>query len=151
MDVSDLTTLAESFMTKLKKHDESTGCYSTWKLKERLTLLYMVKLVFIARPGKSDLVYSGKIAVGQAKRSSSSKRRKEAILSETQILHTAAGILSRNMTQAKDDTSFYINNYQLILKACGSYVPDKSHGFETGIDYLTFWCAQHQSIFQQQQ
>ena len=153
MAVTNLVALQKSFIEKLKTYQvESAESYSSWKLKERLSLHYSDKLVFIDRPGKSDLVCSGNITVAQAMRKESllSKEKEQEIeesievksvssMTKIQILHSAVGILRRAMEEIKADSKYYINSDELSLGSCGNFVPDSLYNFLR-------WCTNSKSI-----
>lgn len=87
-------------------------------MKEKLLNHYKDKLVFDERPGKSDLVCSTNLPVGLAMREAALLKEKETkesdtvnlechpTMSETHILHMAAGILRKTMAEVKQDPGF---------------------------------------------
>ena len=141
--VVDLVSLGKSFIEKLKTYQvESAESYSSWKLKEKLSLHYSDKLVFIDRPGKSDLVCSGNITVAQAMRKESllSKKKEQELeesievesvssMTEIQILHSAARILRRAMEELKEHSKCYISSDELSLSSRANFVPDSLYNF----------------------
>ena len=120
--------------------------YSSWKLKRRLKNYYGEGMVFIERPGKSDLVCNSSLTVGVALQKAlqlendlshdSSQQDCEPIapdMNENQVLHMAATILRRSMRKIKDN-DFYISGLEINVDKCGSFVPDKLYDF-------MLWCT----------
>ncbi|KAL7379980.1 hypothetical protein ABVT39_009485 [Epinephelus coioides] len=145
MTVTTLNAVTESYSGKLSTAEGPAMCKS-WKLKEKLRRHYGDKLIFIERPGKSDLICSSAITVGHAMKEASVLREKLAedrepmppqrteTLTDTQILHKAAGILRKSMEEVRHEPRFYIGSDKLSLLQCSKYVPDTLYDFVN-------WCV----------
>jgi hypothetical protein len=136
-----LKYLHKVFIDKLEQYGaESAGSYSSWKLKSKLQLHYGDSLAFLEQPGKSDLVCSATLSVIQAMKAAASlykEDEEEDILSEVgseemdeaHILHRAAGIMRKHMSEVKMDRVSYVNSEQLSLDHCSAFVPDLLYDF----------------------
>lgn len=142
MTVTTLSAVTVSYIGKLKE----PTMYKSWKLKEKLIQHYRDKLIFIERPGKSDLICSGAMTVGHAMREASLLReiitedretmppQRTETLTDTQILHRAAGILRKTMEKVEHEPQFYISSDKLSLLQCSEYVPNTLYDFVN-------WCV----------
>ena len=137
-DVSNLSSLRNEYIRALGTEDSS---YSSWILKKRLVHHFGEKLVFIERRGKSDLVCSSKMTVGDALAKASlldeptdieyedlTSNIASSCIDESQILHLAAGILQQKMSDIHDEES-YISALDLDPRLCGDFVPDILYNF----------------------
>ena len=75
MTVTTLSALTQSYVGKISTAEEAAK-YTAWKLKTKLIQHYGDELIFIERPGKSDLICSGGITVGQAMKEAALLREK---------------------------------------------------------------------------
>lgn len=141
-----VTCLSE-VLFKFKSCLKEEGCldsdaYSSWKLKQKITLNFNDKLVFVERKGKSDLICSSSITIGYALQKAESLREQldndmqyeemfelNPTLDESQILHQAAGIIRREMTSIDKNNDFYIGSQGLNLDECAQFVPNKLYDF----------------------
>lgn len=134
--VLNLSSLRDNFIQALGTDDSS---YSSWKLKKRLVHHFGEKLVFIERRGKSDIVCSSKMTVGDALAKASLLNEnndieyedltmENACIDENQVLHMAADILRQKMSNIHDADS-YISALDLDIKHCGDFVPDHLYNF----------------------
>lgn len=115
--------------------------YASWKLKEKLPNHDKHKLVFVERPGKSDLVCSSNLPIGLAMREAARLKEKETkesdtvhlechpAMSETHILHVAAGVLRKTTAEVKQDPGFYVSSEHLSFGSCRDYGPNILYDF----------------------
>ena len=75
MTVTTLSALTQSYVGKISTTEEPAK-YPAWRLKAKLNQHYGEKLIFIERPGKSDLICSGAITVGEAMKEAALLREK---------------------------------------------------------------------------
>ena len=145
MTVTTLSALTQSNVGKISTTEEPAK-YPAWRLKAKLNQHYGEKLIFIERPGKSDLICSGAITVGQAMKEAALLREKvtedretlppqrRESLTDTQILHQAAGILRKAMENVEHEPQFYISSDKMSPVECSKYVPDILYDFVN-------WCV----------
>lgn len=143
-EVASLSAMLAMYKSESKKegHD-SIEQYTSWKLKQKLLAEFKDELVFVDRKGKSDLICSSSMSVGDALRKAASLE--EALdsankdddltdstlhLDESQILHHAAGILRKHMASVDmNDNSFYMTSNELRFHECAKIVPDRLYDF----------------------
>lgn len=140
MTVTTLNAVTESYVSKLSAA-AGPSMYKSWKLKEKLIQHYGDELIFIERPGKSDLICSSAVTVGHAMREASILREKltedkepmpqlrTETLTDNQILHKAAGILRTSMEEVRHEPQFYTGSDTLSLLQCSKYVPAEVYDF----------------------
>ncbi len=150
-----LSSLHERFIEMLNEGrpdtpDTSTepSEYPSWKLKEKLKNHFNDKLLFIAQPGKSDLVCSSEVSVGDALKKVAALNIQISESGECEyttsedtgeldnavILHQAAGILRSSMSGISFQTTHYTPSGDLNMQQCKNFVP------ETLYDFIT-WCT----------
>ncbi len=133
MKVRTLNSLTDSYDNILKTIAEEEGVsivqhkkYRSWKLKEKLIQHYKDRLVFVPRPGQSDLTCSDSMTIGCALREAAKFTevtvdcettfpQTSQSLSEIQILHRAADILRKSMEQVEHDSQSYVSSDHLSL------------------------------------
>ena len=132
-----MTTLSQirfNFLSELKTLNINVDVYS-WKLKAKLRNHFADRIVFIERRGVSDLVCSSTVTVGDALRKASELQNllqeddKECFdkpetrhIDEKQLLHTAAGILQRQISDIAESKRHY--DPSSILKSALINVPN---------------------------
>ena len=141
--VTTLSKVTSDYAKNLLSHGASGEVYS-WKLKERLKNHFQDKLVFLEQRGKSDLICSSKVSVGDAlqkacelqKKLSDDKDLREDLnseqtcLTESQILHSAAGILRSIMADAiKETNCHYDPSTSISVQQCAEYIPSLLYDF----------------------
>lgn len=146
VNVTSLRSLREHFENNLKILSTDAAKYASWKLKEKLLKHYKDKLVFVERPGKSDLVCSTNLPIGLAMREAALLKENETkesdtvnlechpTMTETNILHMAAGVLRKTMAEVKQDAGFYKSSEDLSFRSCQDYVPSILYDFVN-------WCV----------
>ncbi len=152
MKVRTLNSLTDSYDNILKTIAEEEGVsivqhktYRSWKLKEKLIQHYKDRLVFVPRPGQSDLICSDSMTIGCALREAAKLTeitvdcettfpQTSQSLSEIQILHRAADILRKSMEQVEHDSQSYVSSDRLSRLQCSKYVPNILY------DFLN-WCV----------
>ena len=146
-----VTTLAEikcKYIEKIVSRGISTEIHS-WKLKNKLKQYFKGELVFLEQPGHSDIVCSSSMTVGDALKKAAvlqniintttetelddigSQHSTEIEVDEQQVLHTAAGILRREMSFIQDSSQFYESSSKISMQHCADYVPAKLYDFIT--------------------
>ena len=144
-----VTSLAEikcKYVEKLTRHGLSTEVYS-WKLKIKLKQYFKNEMVFLEQPGQSDIVCSSSMTVGDALWKAAAlqnivnmtmepesdgidcQRSVDIKVDEQHILHSAAGILRREMSHVQDSSQFYESSTKISMKHCADYVPPKLYDF----------------------
>ncbi|XP_014680008.1 PREDICTED: uncharacterized protein LOC106819957 [Priapulus caudatus] len=151
-----LSSLHERFIEIINEGRESgieSGDYPSWKLKEKLKKHFDVKLLFIAQAGKSDLVCSREVSVGDALKKVAAlnieinESGKCEFTSEdgsdvdpdSVVLHRAAGIIRSAMSGITFQTSHYAPSGDLNVRQCKNFVP------ETLYDFIA-WCTSKESF-----
>lgn len=134
--------------------DEYVGClisrgitnaeqYKTWKLKERLVKHYGDKIVCLTFDGRTDIICSSSVTVGDALRKAMSLQSTTdepeyedipshvplATESEMQTLHTAAGILRKHMAEIEHDGKMYAPVEETDIHHCADFVPNPLYDF----------------------
>ena len=67
MTVTNLSSLCDQFVKSSERMMvDSADSYTSWKVKERLIKHFGDRIVFIKQPGRSDIVCSSKLTVGDA-------------------------------------------------------------------------------------
>ena len=142
--VTKLATLKEQFVSHLVDLGvEQAQAYTAWKLKERLNKHYGDQLVCVTLHGRTDIICSSSVTLGDAlKKVSSLHEDMEATeygdlasteecnpVNEEQILHTAAGILRKHMASTKHTTDVYAPPEDTNIKQYGEFVPDQLYNF----------------------
>ena len=117
--------------------------YRAWKLKERLRKHYGDQLVIVSFDGSTDIICSSAVTLGDASTKASAlhdtdeeteyKDIGDAVpptpLDETQILHTAAGILRKHMDGITCSTDMYAPVADTNIQKCAEFVPDPMYDF----------------------
>lgn len=144
MSVTYLSSVTDNFHRNLEMFSTDASKYASWRLKEKLQNHYKDKLVFVEQQGKSDLVCSQNTPIGFAMKeaallketmeSNAVKEEFHLSMSETHILHTAAGILRQRMAEINQDPGFYMSSDGISLNACQNYVPNSLYDFVN-------WCV----------
>ena len=145
--LTTLSSLHERFCEMLNEGRPSdtnveSSDYPSWKLKEKLKKRFNDKLLFIIQAGKSDLVCSREVSVGDALKKVaalniqiSESGECELIsddandLDNVAILHQAAGILRNAMSGITFQTSHYSQSGDLNLQQCKTFVPEALYDF----------------------
>jgi len=136
-----LKTIAEEESVSIVQHKK----YRSWKLKEKLIQHYKDSLVFVPRPGQSDLICSDSMTIGCALREAAKLTeitvdcettlpQTSQSLTEFQILPRAAEILRKSMEQVEHDSQSYVSSDHLSRLQCSKYVPNILYDFVN-------WCV----------
>ena len=139
--VTTLSQIRSNFLAKLNALDIDVEVYS-WKLKAKLRNHFADRLVFIERQGVSDLVCSSTVTVGDAlcKASELQNLQQEdstdlfeepdtSHVNEIQLLHSAAGILRRHMSNIVEAKHHYDPSSRIGIDPCAKFVPDLMYDF----------------------
>ena len=142
--VTTLVRLTDQFVKLLLELGASNAQqYRAWKLKERLRKHYGDQLVIVSFDGSTDIICSSAVTLGDALTKASAlhdtdeeteyKDIGDAVpptpLDETQILHTAAGILSKHMDGITCSTDMYAPVADTNIQKCAEFVPDPMYDF----------------------
>ena len=118
-------------------------------IKEKLKKRFNDKLLFIAQAGKSDLVCSSEVSIGDALKKVATLNIKinesgecdfastyedPSELDSAVILHQAAGILRSSMSGITFQTTHYVPSGDLNIQQCKKFVPDTLYNF-------IYWCT----------
>ena len=151
MEVTKLVQLRTDYVNRLAELGVDTSqSYSSWKLKQRLLSHFDGKLVFVERPGRSDLVCSSAMTVGNALQKASYLDETNpdieledlgsmpTQLEDSQVLHMAASILRQSMAEITNNDT-YISSMDIDVEQCRKYVPNKMYDF-------IMWCVNKTSF-----
>ena len=139
--VTTLSQIRFNFVKELKTLNIDVDVYS-WKLKAKLRNHFADRIVFIERRGVSDLVCSSTVTVGDAlcKASELQNLQQEddtecfdkpetSDIDEIQLLHTAAGILRRQMSDIAESRRHYDPLSKISIDQCAKFVSDFMYDF----------------------
>ena len=139
--VTTLSQIRSNFLAKLNALDIDVEVYS-WKLKAKLRNHFADRLVFIERRGVSDLVCSSTVTVGDALRKASELQNLQqedstdlfeepdtSHVNEIQLLHSAAGILRRHMSNIVEAKHHYDPSSKIGIDPCAKFEPDLMYDF----------------------
>ena len=114
----------------------------SWKLKDKLKKIFKDKLVFIEQRGKSDIVCSHEVTVGddalckaselndlQIENTSDFVHFSDSALSDQNILHSAARVLRRNIWKIERTTQSYLPSHSMEKGYCMDFVPKDLYRF----------------------
>lgn len=122
--------------------------YRSWKLKEKLKGYFRDRLIFISQSGKSDLVCSKELSLGDVltkvdeinfKNTDDSTEfafssNNECDESDSVILHRAADIVRRIIANVSFISDFYPSSGDLVMEKCVEFVP-------TALLEFISWCT----------
>ena len=127
--------------------------YRSWKLKEKLKSHFGDRIIFISRAGKSDLVCSKELSLGDVITRLNNLNLKSAEEgtdfefssnddndeSDLLTLHKAAGIIRKNIANVSFCSDFYPTTGDLCLEKCVEFVPPIL------VDFIS-WCTSEEAF-----
>ena len=147
------STLHERLLVILQGLGESTAEkpseYPSWKLKQKLKKRFGDRMLFISQTGKSDLVCSNEVTVGDLVKKVSALNiqinesgdyefgscDESDQLDNAVILHQAAGILRDSISGKTFQSNHYNPSGQFEKYLCKSFIP------ETLYDFIAWWTS----------
>ena len=139
-----MSSIHERFIEILKEGRPSgtnvePSYYPSWKLKEKLKKHFNDELLFIAQAGKSDLVCSSEVSVGDALKKVATLNIRinesgeceyttmsddSSELDSAVILHRTAGILHSSISGNTFQNIHYAPSRELNKQQCKTFVPE---------------------------
>lgn len=131
-----LSELHSRFTEILREKSESEQCRITsWRLKEKLKQNFEDQIVFIPQSGKSDLVCSKDVTIGDALKKVnklhmgiSEQGKFEALSvpedSDSQVFSGAAGIIRKAIAGLSFQENEYAPSSEIEIRKCKEFVPD---------------------------
>lgn len=118
-----------------KTGESDRSGFTSWRLKEKLKAHFGDRIIFIPQSGKSDLVCSKDVTIGDALKkvnelhmAISDQGEFEAFPvaedSDSQVLHRAAGIIRKAIAGLSFQANEYAPSGEIEIGKCKAFVPD---------------------------
>ena len=144
-----LSELHSRFTEIVREKSDSEQCRITsWRLKEKLKQHFKDQIVFVPQSGKSDLVCSKDVTIGDALKKVNELHMRvseqgefEAFSveeeSDSQILHRAAGIIRKAIAGLSFQANEYAPSGEIEIRKCKEFVPGAL------LDFVGWCTSQH--------